>query len=87
MYKKIIENGFIVAISDTIDYGEDITEQEYNTIINLIRNKPQVASGFVAMLNNRELEWEIIKAQVDEDSVIATEIDYENALKSIGAIE
>lgn len=87
MYKKIIENGFIVAISDTIDYGEDITEQEYNTIINLISNKPQVASGFVAMLNNRELEWEIIKAQVDEDSVIATEIDYENALKSIGAIE
>lgn len=39
MYKKLIQNNYIVAVG-TGDLGTDITSQEYNEILGIIRNRP-----------------------------------------------
>ena len=39
MLYKIIENGYILAIGDG-NQGEQITQKEYDSIIEVVRNKP-----------------------------------------------
>lgn len=56
MYYKITSNGYILAIG-TSTGGEPITEEEYNTILTAIRNKPQATETTDYMLKT-DLTWE-----------------------------
>jgi len=55
-FYKIITGGYITAIG-TGTGGEEITEQEYNEILNVIRNKPQATATTDYMLKEN-LTWE-----------------------------
>lgn len=55
-YYKMINSGYITAIG-TGTGGEEITEQEYNTILNVIRNKPQATETTDYALKT-DLTWE-----------------------------
>ena len=56
MYYKMTSNGYILAIG-TGAGGEPITEEEYNTILTAIRNKPQATETTDYMLRT-DLTWE-----------------------------
>ena len=55
---KLVENGYILAVSATATDGVEITEQEYNAILTSLHNRPQLKDGFALMLKDGTLEWE-----------------------------
>lgn len=57
MYQKNIENGYIVSIVSGTSNG-NISEEEYNTILNVIRNKPTAQKGYDYKLKE-DLTWEL----------------------------
>ena len=83
MYQKIVENGYIASIAKGANNG-NITEEEYNAILSVIRNKPTAPDGFDYKLRE-DLTWELYELPVippeDEE---ATEEDYKSALNTLG---
>ena len=74
-YYKNIENGYITAIG-TGGGGTEITEQEYNQIMNVIRTKPERTATTDYHLRE-DLTWE---AYERIDPVEPEEIEPEEAL-------
>lgn len=59
MYKNT-ENGFIISISKGA--GEiAITEEEYNSLLSIIRSAPSAPDGYTYMLRADTLEWELVE--------------------------
>ena len=84
MYQKNTENGYIVSLVKGVSNG-NITEEEYNTILAVIRNKPALPDGYDYKLRE-DLTWELYELPPapppeDED---ATEGDYKQALNALG---
>ena len=59
-YKKVISDGFVVAIGTNI-IGEDITESEYQMLLSVIRNKPAASDYHDHKLRADTLEWELVE--------------------------
>ena len=57
---KLVENGYILAVSATATDGVEITEQEYNAILTALHNRLQSKDGFALMLKDSTLEWEYV---------------------------
>ena len=71
-YYKIIDNGYILAIG-TGGGGVEITEQEYNSIMNVIQQKPPRTTTTDFMLKT-DLTWEEYELPpVPEDDEIGDE--------------
>ena len=64
-------------------YGEEITENEYNSILTMLRNIPEAPSGYGYRLTEA-LEWELYELPPVEDEELATEEDYVTALERLG---
>lgn len=83
-YYKHIEEGYIVCIG-TGTGSEEITVSEYNTIRNIISNRPTDAPEGFGYRLKENLTWELyelpVVPPVEED---ATEQDYIEALESVG---
>ena len=75
IYCKVITDNYIEAIC-TQDVGKpqnEVTEAEYNTILDLIRNKPTAESGFDYRLRE-DLEWEMYELPpMPEDDELSAE--------------
>lgn len=56
MYKKYEKDGYILCLG----IGEEITEDEYNKILNKINNRPTAPEGFTYRLT-AALEWELVE--------------------------
>ena len=63
--------------------GKEIAEAEYNTILEIIRNKPTALDGYGYKLTDN-LEWELYKLPIEEVDEEATEADYQNSLREMG---
>ena len=81
-YYKRIDGGYIALVGINCG-GEEITAQEYNKIMQIIRNKPEAAKGYDYKLKEN-LEWESFELPIVEEDETATEDDYQDALKSLG---
>ena len=60
MYYKQIEENILVAIGDSKAIGEnqtEITEEEYNNILSVIRNKPDDTETIIYKLHADTLEY------------------------------
>ena len=84
-YYKNMDGGYIFAIS-TGRGDVEISEQEYNDLLSVIRSSPTAPEGYTYMLRADTLEWELVElppepGPVDED---ATAEDYESALSELG---
>ena len=82
-YYKIIEDGYVLSIG-TGSGGSEITKEEYEDIISVIRSAPTAESGYQYRLK-ADLTWELVELPpVSEDE----EISADEALKIIlgGAI-
>lgn len=79
MFYKYIDDKFIIGVGIGLG-GEKITEQEYNSILDKINNRPEAPEGYSYRLTTA-MEWElcetpnieptadgeIIKSEEDED--------------------
>lgn len=87
-YFKTTDSSYIISIC-TGNGGTEITEQEYAEILAIIRNKPTAREGFDYRLKT-DLTWEeyalppIEPEPLTDIEEIATETDYENALRMVG---
>lgn len=64
MAYKIVLDDYIVGVCD--DFGEKITEQEYDTILDAIRNCPTAPDGYGYRLRE-DLTWELYELPVVEE--------------------
>ena len=77
-YYKIIEDGYVLSIG-TGSGGSEITKEEYEDIISVIRSAPTAESGYQYRLK-ADLTWELAELPpVSEDE----EISADEALKII----
>lgn len=80
---KVVENGFIIAISKTADDGIEIAQEEYSAILSAINNKPEQKDGFATMLTDNDLEWKYVAITEPVNEEAGPE-DYEQALEQMG---
>lgn len=59
-YKKVIIDGFILGVGAHPNNG-NITEEEYNTISEILRNIPSAPEGYKYLLQDGTLEWMLLK--------------------------
>lgn len=84
-YYKQIEDGYLVAIG-TGPGNEEITKEEYDHILSMIRSCPAAEQGYMYRLE-ADLTWELTEAPViPEEEAEATEEDYISALAELGVI-
>ena len=72
MIYKQIQNGFICSVGSNIG-GTEITEFEYNTIMQKIQNKPSDPDGYAYKLRADTLEWELVELPPVEPEPISEE--------------
>jgi hypothetical protein len=66
-YFKNVENGYIVSIST--EHGQiEITADEYDNILSVIKSAPQAENGYEYKLRD-DLTWE--KAKVDDYEIVS----------------
>ena len=64
MFYKYINDNFIIGVG-TGSGGEEISEQEYNSILDKINNRPEAPEGFSYRLTT-SLEWELCEVPKTE---------------------
>lgn len=71
-YYKIIEDGYVLSIG-TGSGGSEITKEEYEDIISVIRSAPTAESGYQYRLK-ADLTWELVELPpVSEDEKISAD--------------
>lgn len=81
-YYKNIEDAYIPSIGTGVG-GEEITQEEHENILSVIRNRPIAETGYAYRLRT-DLTWELVEAPVVEEDAEATEADYLEALAELG---
>lgn len=77
MFYKYINDKFIIGVG-TGTGGEEITEQEYNSILDKINNRPEAPEGYSYRLTT-SLEWELcevpkIESTAEEEIIESEEV-------------
>lgn len=82
-YYKQIENGYLLFVG-TGPGGEEITAEEYENILTIIRSRPTAEAGYGYRLKT-DLTWELCELPpVEEVEQEATIEDYAAALRDMG---
>lgn len=63
-YYKLIEDGYVTAIGTGVG-GVEIPVDEYNEILNLVKNKPTADTGYDYRLKD-DLTWELVEVPIIE---------------------
>ena len=69
MYKKYEKDGYILCLG----IGDEITEDEYNEILDKINNRPTAPEGFTYRLTTA-LEWELVELPPIENNEDSEEV-------------
>ncbi len=73
-YYKSIKNGYLLTIGTGAGY-EEITKEEYESILSVIRSCPTAESGFEYRLK-ADLTWELYELPPVEDEQISADEFY-----------
>ena len=88
MFYKITSESYVDGIAETIKSKiehDAISEEEYNNLLFIIRNKPTPPTGFDYKLKADTLTWELVELPpIDDTDEDATESDYITALQDLG---
>lgn len=60
MYGKYINDNYIIGVGTGAGTGSEITEDEYNEILDKINNRPTAPEGFTYRLTTA-LQWELVE--------------------------
>ena len=77
MFYKYINYKFIIGVGTGFG-GEEISEQEYNNILEKINNRPEAPEGYSYRLTTA-MEWELCevpKIEPTTEEIIESEEDY-----------
>jgi hypothetical protein len=92
-HSKEIENGYIIGAWSGLDRGEEISEEEYQTIYNVLTNPPERKDGYYYKLKT-DLTWEEIKdeyeaepTEEDDTAAMLVDMDYRLTLLELGLTE
>ena len=66
-YYKIVENGYLIAIGTGESSGEEITKEEYDNIMTIVCNRPEVGENVGCRLKT-DLTWELYERPIVEDT-------------------
>lgn len=64
-YYKIIEDGYVLSIGTGLG-GSEITKEEYDNLLSVIRSAPTAGPGFQYRLKT-DLTWDLAEAPGDTD--------------------
>lgn len=82
-YYKHIENDYVLYIG-TGPGGEEITAEEYENILTIIRSRPTAEVGYGYRLKT-DLTWELVELPSEPElDPEATEADFQEALSELG---
>lgn len=70
---KYINNGYIIGVGSGAGAGDEITEDEYNEILDKINNRPTAPEGFTYRLTTA-LEWELCELPPIENNEDSEEV-------------
>ena len=70
---KYINNGYIIGVGTGAGAGREITEEEYNEILDKINNRPTAPEGFTYRLTTA-LEWELVELPPIENNEDSEEV-------------
>lgn len=73
MFTKTVLNGFVVLVSDDKGGMDEISETEYNDIMQKIQNKPGDIDGYAYKLRADSLEWELVELPPVETETLTDE--------------
>lgn len=73
MYGKYINDNYIVGVGTGAGTGSEITEDEYNEILDKINNRPTAPEGFTYRLTTA-LEWELVELPPIENNEDSEEV-------------
>lgn len=73
MYGKYINDNYIVGVGTGAGTGSEITEDEYNEILDKINNRPTAPEGFAYRLTTA-LEWELVELPPIENNEDSEEV-------------
>lgn len=73
MYGKYINDSYIVGVGTGAGIGSEITEDEYNKILDKINNRPTAPEGFTYRLTTA-LEWELVELPPIENNEDSEEV-------------
>ena len=80
MFCKYINDKYIIGVGVNSGGGEEITEQEYNAILDKINKRPEAPEGYSYRLTTA-MEWELCEVPktepTAEEEIIESEEDYE----------
>lgn len=82
-YYKIIDNDYLVAVGNGSG-GEEITEAEYSTLLEVIRNKPISENCYDYRLKT-DLTWERCETYTNEEP--DEEITLEDAVSEVDRLK
>lgn len=68
MYQINIENGYIVSLVKGVEKG-NISENDYNNVLEIIKNKPIANDGFDYRLKE-DLTWELYELLKIEEKTL-----------------
>ena len=92
-YSKEIENGYIIGAWSGLDRGEEISEEEYQTIYTALINPPERKDGYYYKLKT-DLTWDEIKddyeaepTEEDDTAAMLVDMDYRLTLLELGLTE
>lgn len=57
-YKKVVRDGYILCVAFG-ENGEEITENEYNSLLDVIQSMPIAPDGYEYKLRADTLAWEL----------------------------
>lgn len=82
-YFKNFDGDYIFSVGTGTGDAE-ITKEEYETILSVIKNRPKTESGYQYRLK-ADLTWELVELPPEpEYDPEATEVDYLEALAELG---
>lgn len=81
-YYKNLDGDYITGIGTGLGDVE-ITQEEYENILSVIRNRPTPDPGYDYKLRT-DMTWELVEAPVVDDDAEATDEDYIAALAELG---
>lgn len=85
MYYEQSQDGYIVLFG-VGSYGQSISEERYNDLLEAVKNKPLSPEGYEYRLNT-DLNWELCEfciEDTDDEAAEATAADYQAALSEFG---
>lgn len=77
MFYKYINDKYIIGVGIGAG-GEEISEQEYNAVLDTINNRPEAPKGYSYRLTTA-MEWELCetpKIEPTTEEIIESEEDY-----------